>query len=114
MTCRRWLLALCGLTLSVAPACAHFLFVRILPPAEGGRFAEVYFSELAEAGDPRFIDKIAATNLWLQQTPGRFEPLKIVKTTDRLRAHLPTTGSLGVSGSCTYGVLERKTAFLLR
>ena len=39
------------------PAKAHFLFVRILPPAEGGRAAEVYFSELAEAGDSRFVDE---------------------------------------------------------
>src|SRR5207244_444661 len=30
-----------------------------------GRMAEVYFSEQAEAGDPRFILKIAHTQLWL-------------------------------------------------
>ena len=42
------------------PASAHFLFVRICPPAEGGRAVEAYFSELAAAGDPRFIDKVAA------------------------------------------------------
>ncbi|MCI0741941.1 MAG: DUF3386 family protein [Gemmataceae bacterium] len=95
---------------------AHFLFVRILPPAEGGRFAEVYFSELAEAGDPRFIAKIAHTELWLQTTPGKFEPLKVHTTPDRLRAHVPTSGTLCVVGACTYGVLgrEKQTPFLLR
>src|SRR5262245_1109239 len=94
----------------------HFLFVRVLPPAEGGRAAEVYFSELAEAGDTRFIDKIAHTNLWLQTTPGKFEPLKVLKATDRLRAWVPYGGSLMVAGECTYGVLGRpgQTAFLLR
>jgi hypothetical protein len=98
------------------PAQAHFLFVRILPPAEGGRAAEVYFSELAEAGDPRFLDKIAHTQLWLQKTPGKFEPLKVLKASDRLRTWLPYTGSLVVVGECRYGVLARpkQTPFLLR
>jgi hypothetical protein len=98
------------------PAKAHFLFVRIMPPAEGGRAAEVYFSELAEAGDSRFVDKIAHTQLWLQSTPGKFEPLKVLKARDRLRAWLPYTGSLVVVGECRYGVLARpnQRSFLLR
>src|SRR5215471_5651848 len=98
------------------PAQAHFLFVRILPPAEGGRAAEVYFSELAEAGDSRFMSKIAHTQLWLQSTPGKFEPLKVLKAPDRLRAWLPYTGSVVVCGECRYGVLARpkQTPFLLR
>src|SRR6516162_5026740 len=98
------------------PAQAHFLFVRILPPVEGGRAAEVYFSELAEAGDSRFIDKIAHTQLWLQSTPGKFDPLKVQKASDRLRAWLPYTGSAVVVGECRYGVLARpnQTPFLLR
>ena len=29
-----------------------------------GRAAEVYFSEKADAGDPRYIDKVAPTKLW--------------------------------------------------
>ena len=95
---------------------AHFLFVRVLPPAEGGRAAEVYFSELAEAGDPRYLDKIAQTQLWLQAAPGKFEPLKVHKAPDRLRAWLPAPGSVAVVGACTYGVLARpnQTPFLLR
>ncbi len=103
-------------TLAADRAPAHFLFLRILPPAEGGRAAEVYFSELAEAGDPRFIDKIAHTQLWLQKTPGKFEPLQVRAMPDRLRAHLPSSDSLMVVGSCQYGVLARpkQTAFLLR
>lgn len=107
------LLLVAGLAPSIQ---AHFLFVRVLAPAEGGRFAEVYFSELAEAGDPRFIDKIAHTQLWLQNAPGKFEPLLARKTPDRLRAHLPTSGSIGVVGACTYGVLARpkQPTFLLR
>jgi hypothetical protein len=98
------------------PALAHFLFARILPPAEGGRAVEVYFSELAEAGDARLTAKIAHTQLWLQQTPGQFEPLVVRKTPDRLRAHLPASGSLMVVGTCQYGVLARpnQTPFLLR
>jgi hypothetical protein len=98
------------------PARAHFLFARILPPAEGGRAVEVYFSELAEAGDGRFVDKIAHTQLWLQQAPNQFEPLVVRKTSDRLRSHLPSSGSLIVVGTCQYGVLARadQAPFLLR
>src|SRR5262245_10598809 len=108
MYCRRsWLVALLLTALVGAPASAHFLFVRILPPAEGGRAAEVYFSELAEAGDARFIPKIAHTQLWLQTVSGKFEPLKVHQAPDRLRAWLPYSGSLVVVGKCRYGVLGR-------
>src|SRR5205809_4327349 len=108
-----FLLAVTLSALSAARADAHFLFTRILPPAEGGRAAEVYFSELAQAGDTRFIDKIAGTKLWLQQTPGVFTPLTVHQATDRLRAWVPATGSIVVVGQCEYGVLARpmQTAF---
>ncbi len=39
--------------------------------AEAGRAAEVYFSEQAEAGDPRFIAKVAHTKLWVPDAAGR-------------------------------------------
>jgi hypothetical protein len=95
---------------------AHYLFVHIGPPAEAGRAAEVFFSELAEAGDPRFIEKVAHTQLWLQSTPGQFQPLKVHKAADRLRAFVPVSGSIGVVGVCDYGVLARakQPSFLLR
>ncbi len=102
--------------LQASPLQAHFLFIRVLPPAEGGRAAEVYFSELAEAGDPRFVNKIAKTELWLQQTPGQFAKLKVHKAADRLRAWVPEEGAVAVVGQCVYGVLARpkQTPFLLR
>ena len=113
---RWWTLALIALLFGVREADAHFLFVRILPGAEAGRFAEVYFSDQADAGDPRFIDKIASTKLWVQTNPGSFEELKVQKTPDRLRALVPSKGALAVIGECTYGVLARPkaTPFLLR
>jgi hypothetical protein len=101
-----------------AEARAHFLFIRIEPMAEGGRWAEVYFSDQAEAGDPKFVDKIASTQLWVQtaDAPGRFRPLTVHKAADRLRAALPGVGSVGVVGVCEYGVLARpnQPSFLLR
>src|SRR3954453_16598779 len=106
------------LTLSplVMTVCAHFLFIKIGPTAEAGRSAEVYFSEQAEAGDPRFIDKGAQTQLWVQAHPGRLEPLQVHKAADRLRAALPASGSVAVVGVCHYGVLARpgQTPLLLR
>jgi hypothetical protein len=113
----RWLLWSLPLwAVFAGEARAHFLFIRIGPPAEAGRFAEVFFSEQAEAGDPRFIGKIAHTQLWAQTAPGTFQPLKTAKAADRLRAHLPISGSLAVIGVCEYGVLARpkKVPFLLR
>jgi hypothetical protein len=100
----------------VTTARAHFLFIRIEPQAEAGRSAEVYFSEQAEAGDPRFIAKIAHTKLWVQSRPGEFRELKARAGVDRLRAGLPTDHSLAVVGECQYGVVARpgQTAFLLR
>ena len=100
----------------VTQARAHFLFIRIEPQAEAGRSAEVYFSEQAEAGDPKFVAKIAHTKLWIQTRPGEFRELSVRQGIDRLRAALPSDRSLAVVGECQYGVLARpkQTAFLLR
>jgi hypothetical protein len=102
-----------GLTME---ARAHFLFIRIGTQAEAGRWAEVYFSEQAEAGDPRFIAKVAHTRLWVQSRPGAFRELAVHAATDRLRAALPVERSLVVVGECQYGVIARpkQTPFLLR
>ena len=111
---RTWAMAFVGLALTAGTASAHFLFIRIGEHAEGGRAAEVYFSERAAAGDPKFVDKIAGTKLWLQSAPGEFVPLNVRKSTDRLRALVPTDGAASVTGICEYGVLQRDVAFLLR
>jgi len=113
MTLHRCWFALVVIAFIADAASAHFLFVRIRPPAESGRYAEVYFSDQAEAGDPRFVAKIAHTKLWVQAKPGEFEPLRVQASADRLRALLPATGSLAVVGECTYGVIGKKP-FLLR
>ena len=42
----------------------------------------------------RFVEKVASTRLWAQTTPGTFEPLKVTKGVDRLRAPLPGSGSV--------------------
>jgi hypothetical protein len=95
---------------------AHFLFARICPAAEGGRVAEVYFSEYAHAGDPRYIAKMAGGTYWLQTTAGEFRPLEMKALSDRLRGRLPVEGSLMVVGQLDYGVLGGSPgpAFLLR
>jgi hypothetical protein len=105
-----------AMTGSVSEVRAHFLFIRIGPQAEGGRSAEVYFSEQAEAGDPRFITKVAHTRLWVQSRPGEFRELPVHPALDRLRATLPAERSLVVVGECQYGVLARpkEKPFLLR
>lgn len=94
-------------------AMAHFLFIRVIN-TDKGKHADVYFSEGATAGDPTFIDRIAGTKLWTQTQPGKFEPLKVVQGDDRLRATLPTKKQMSIIGICEYGVLARKTPFLLR
>ena len=109
------LFAIIGLCcIAQAKAFAHFLFIRIGEQAEAGRGVEVFFSERAAAGDPRFIDKIANTQLWMQTEPGQFVPVKTRKGADRLRAYLPANGTVSVSGIAEYGVLQREVPFLLR
>jgi len=103
---------LCGL--QQTNAYGHFLFIRIGEHAEAGRAVEVFFSERAEAGDPRFISKVAGTQLWMQNEPGKFAPLKTRQGTDRLRASLNSDGAVSVTGVCEYGVVERDVPFLLR
>ena len=88
-------------------ASAHFLFIRIGSHAEAGRTVEVFFSERAEAGDPRFIEKIAGTKLAVQTKPGQFRPLTVRQGADRLRAFLPASGSASVDGELVYGVLTQ-------
>jgi hypothetical protein len=116
MKLRRQLLALVlvGSFCPCASARAHFLFIRIGEPAEAGRTVEVYFSEKAEAGDPRFIKKVAGAVLTLQTAPGKFQPLTVRQGADRLRAYLPAAGPVSVTGFLEYGVLKRETSFLLR
>jgi hypothetical protein len=101
-------------TLVAGPLQAHFLFIRIGPHAEAGRSVEVFFSARAEAGDPLFVPKIAHTKLWMQETPGKFQPLDVQQASDRLRAFLPSRGAVSVVGECEYGVLQRDVAFLLQ
>jgi Protein of unknown function (DUF3386) len=93
---------------------AHFLFIRINEPAEAGRTVEVFFSEKADAGDPRFISKVAAAKLTVQSAPGRVQPLPLRQCADRLRASLPAAGPASVTGFLEYGVLKREVSFLLR
>src|SRR5580698_5989090 len=93
---------------------AHFLFIRIGAPAEAGRSVEVFFSEKAEAGDPRFIARVAGATLTLQSAPGKFLPLTVTKGADRLRAGLPSGGPVSVTCFLEYGVLKREVPFLLR
>lgn len=95
-------------------ALAHFLFIRIGEHAEAGRGVEVFFSERAEAGDPRYVDKVAGTKLWMQEQPGQFTALKTRLGPDRLRAFLPAEGAVSVTGECEYGTLQREVTFLLR
>jgi len=116
--CRRWILAVllaAGMSLAAVEAQAHFLFTRIGPHAEGGRRVSVFFSENATAGDPKFVDKIAGTQLWVQTTPGKFQALEVRKETDRLTAFVPSAPAISIAGQCEYGVLTRKeTSFLLQ
>jgi hypothetical protein len=101
---------------SFSTASAHFLFVMVGPLGEGGRRAEVFFSEKADAGDPMFIGKLTGTRLWRQTQPGSFAEIPVRPASDRLVAPLPGSESVGVVGICEYGVraVAGRTPFLLR
>ena len=110
----RLLMASLLTVLASASSEAHFLFIQIGPHAEAGRSVEVYFSDRATAGDPKFVAKIAQTELWRQDQPGKFLPLTVNQATDRLRAYLPSGQAVSVIGRCEYDVLKRDKSFLLR
>lgn len=112
----RMILLVIGLSVAwpLSSARAHFLFIQLGPHAESGRTAEVFFSERATAGDPKFVGKIAHTELWRQDEPGKFESLMVNRGTDRLRAAVSSSGTVSVTGKCEYGVLKREKSFLLR
>lgn len=103
-----------AMLLAPVVAQAHFIFIQIGPHAEAGRGVEVFFSERATAGDPKFVGKIAGTELWRSDVPGKFESMTVAKGTDRLRAPLASGSSVAVIGRCEYGVLKREKPFLLR
>ena len=97
----RWVCAMFSAMILVSLATqahAHFLFVRIGAPAEAGRFAEVFFSEQAEAGDPKFVAKIAHTKLWVQTRPGEFRELTVQQASDRLRSQAAVRSNTGNRG----------------
>ena len=71
----------------------HFLYIRVGPSAEAGRWADVYFSDRLEPGDPKFIARIAGTRLWVQARPGEFRELPVHAAGDRLRAPCRRTGA---------------------
>ena len=108
------LVAALGCLLQTTDLFAHFLFIRIGQHAEAGRSVDVFFSERAEAGDPKFVSKIAHAKLWMQESPGKFTPLNVRTASDRLRAFLPSQGAVSVGGECEYGVLTRDVPFLLQ
>jgi len=111
----RLLLCLFALVLlQTTTAQAHFLFTRVGVHAEAGRVVEVFFSEYATAGDPRFIPNVAHTRLWQQAAPGEFRELTVREASDRLRALLPPGETASVIGECEWGVLKRAVPFLLR
>jgi hypothetical protein len=110
-----WLHALALVALLAGGAQAHFLFIGLTPRAESGRTAEVFFSAQADAGDPEHVKNIAHATLRAQTAPGVFQPMTVHAGLDRLRAHVPGSGSVAVAGLCEYGVLKRPdSTFLLR
>jgi Protein of unknown function (DUF3386) len=102
--------------IAAVEARAHFLYIRVGPSAEAGRWAEVYFNDRLEPGDPKFVSRVARTRLWVQARPGEFRELPVHAAADRLRAPLPPDRSFAVIGQCEYGVVgrPRESAFLLR
>ena len=102
-----------GLAARLAP---HFLFIRIGPRAEAGRLVEVFFGEQAEAGDPKFIAKIAQTKLWIQTRRASLTCRFDGQPTGSASFDVASDRSTAVVGRCEYGVLARpnQTPFLLR
>ena len=58
--------------------------------------------------------KLPTPSFGCKKLAGKFQSLDVRQATDRLRAFLPSRGTVSVVGECEYGVLQRDVAFLLQ
>jgi hypothetical protein len=91
-------------TLAATTAQAHFVW--IVPDKEGAT-AQVVFSEIPEPDSPKFLDKIAKTQLYLRHADNREVPLKWTRGKEAYQVALPGEGPRTVGGVCCYGVTQR-------
>jgi uncharacterized GH25 family protein len=116
MTLRAIAALACTLTLGLANAQAHFIWIDMAPAADGRPQARLYFSETPEPGEPHLIEKIAHTRAWARDAEGHTADLKVGKA-DSESALLPLAGEVAAAASleavCDYGVYQRGQAGLL-
>ena len=110
----------CCLTLGLADAQAHFIWIDLAPASNGQPQARLFFSELPEPGEPHLIGKIAPTKAWRRDAKGNVAELKVGAAAGE-SAELPLTGTAStgdcqptsLEATCDYGVYQRGPAGIL-
>ena len=107
----------CCLTLGLADANAHFIWIDLVSTADGQPQARLYFSETPEPGEPHLIAKIAHTKAWSRDAQDHVTDLKVGKPANEESAELPLAGAAANGASleadCDYGVYQRGPSGML-
>jgi uncharacterized GH25 family protein len=106
-------LSLVFVVLAAVPAPAHFIWIV---PYKNGATAKVVFSEIPEPDDPKYLDKITRTQLYLRGTDGKDTLWAWTKGKEAFQVTVPHKGPRMVGAVCSYGVLlkEGEVPYLLR
>ncbi len=107
----------CCLTLGLADANAHFIWIDLASTADGQPQARLYFSETPEPGEPHLIAKIAHTKAWSRDAQDHVTDLTVGKPAGDESAELPLAGAAANGASleadCDYGVYQRGPSGML-
>lgn len=100
-----------------APARAHFIWLDVVPAADGACEARLYFSEQPAPGEAHLVGKVAQTKVWLRGVSGDSSPLALSAAPGddlaALVAPCPPADAASLEAVCDYGVYERGPGILL-
>ncbi len=87
------------------PARGHFIWIV---PDKNGATAQVVFSEIPEPDDPKYLDKITQTQLYLRDTDGKDTLWSWTKGRDAYKMTVPRKGPRTIGAVCSYGVMAKE------
>src|SRR5438045_2741167 len=104
---KKFLASLLALAVTAAVSRAHFVW--ILPPAPDAAtpVVRVVFSDQLAPDDPKLLDKIKQTELFVYDKDGKPTALKMSKGKDAWEAKVPGADVQVVGAACAYGVVDR-------
>ena len=96
---------------------AHFVWIAVDANEAGEPAAQVWFSELAEPGDAKLLEKIAALQLWASAEAGQGEALELAQQVEGELGGwtAPVGDAQALVAAIDYGVITRgEEPFMLK